>query len=93
MKEMPDLPEAECRCFSPEDFEETGCVCGASERVLRAIQDGRIRLNSEQREWCMAEISSIEGYTREEYEMADDATVAHAVLCAWMDYARDKGLL
>jgi len=90
MKEMPNLPEAECRCFEPSDM---GCMCGDSERVLRAIQRGEIRLDDEQREWCKEQISAVEGYSRSEYEIADDYTLAAGVLSAWTDYARDKGLL
>jgi len=91
MKEIPNLPEVECKCFT--DVDETGCVCGQSERVLRAICRGDIALNDEQREWCKAEIDRVEGYSRSEYEIADDATLAHGVLSAWTDYARDKGLM
>ncbi|ULK98896.1 hypothetical protein [Bradyrhizobium sp. I71] len=91
--EMPDLPEAACRCFDPEDIEETGCVCGDSERVLRAIHRGEIRLTDDQREWCFREIDRVEGYSREEYALSDDGDLANTVLCAWTDFCRDKGLL
>lgn len=94
MKEMPNLPEAKCACWEPQDYEDgIGCACGDSERVLRAIQRGEIKLDDEQREWCRTEIDKVEGYSRSEYELADDLTLAHAVLCAWTDYCRDKGLL
>lgn len=93
MKEMPDLPEAACRCFDPEDAAEVGCVCGDSERVLRAIKRGEMSLNDDQREWCFKEIDRVEGYSRDEYALADDFSLASGVLSAWTDYARDKGLL
>lgn len=92
MKEMPDLPHVDCRCWDPED-EDVGCICGDSERVLRAIQRGDVKLTDDQREWCRAEIDKVEGYSRDEYALADDLELAQAVLCAWTDYARDKGLL
>ncbi|MCK1577839.1 hypothetical protein [Bradyrhizobium sp. 174] len=93
MKEMPNLPEARCACWSPEDRKDVGCVCGDSERVLRAIQRGEIRLTDEQREWCLGQIETVEGYSRSQYTIADDGTLAQGVICAWTDYARDKGLL
>lgn len=92
ISEMPNLPDAACRCFDL-DTEMVDCMCGDSERVLRAIQRGEIRLTDNQREWCKAEIDKVEGYSRDEYALADDLTLALGVLSAWTDYARDKGLL
>ncbi|WP_158669926.1 hypothetical protein [Bradyrhizobium guangdongense] len=92
MMEMPGLLEV--RCCDPQEFDgEVVCACGDSERVLRAIQRGEVKLTDEQREWCLSEIESVEGYTRDEYAMADDITIAQGVMCAWTDYCRDKGLL
>lgn len=93
MLEMPNLPEATCRCWEPEHPYDVGCICGDSERVLRAIQRGEVKLDDEQREWCMQEIDKVEGYSRAHYDMADDYMLASGVLCAWTDYCRDKGLL
>lgn len=94
MKEMPNLPDVPCKCWEPQDYEDgIGCACGDSERVLRAVQRGDLRLNDEQREWCLSEIDQVEGYTREEYAMADDYSLALGVFSAWTDYARDKGLI
>jgi hypothetical protein len=90
--EMPNLPHVACECWDLEDG-DSSCVCGASERVLRAIHRGQVKLTDDQREWCLSEIAAVEGYTRAEYAMADDATIAHGVMCAWTDYCRDKGLL
>jgi len=47
----------------------------------------------EQRAYILDEIGSIEGYDRKDYESATDAEIAQAVLRAWTDYCRDKGLL
>lgn len=91
--EMPDLPDAPCRCWSTDLLEEVGCVCGNSERVLRAVKNGDVKLTEDQREWCKQEIDKVEGYSRAEYEIASDLDLAHAVLCSWADYCRDKGLL
>jgi hypothetical protein len=88
MREMPNAPDAPCCKLSRE------CVCGPSERVLRAVIDtGDIRLTPEQREWCLSEIASVEGYSRADYEGTHDVDIAHGVLDAWTDFCRDKGLL
>lgn len=70
-----------------------GCMCGASERVLRHVMRGQASLSPEQREWALKEIDGIEGYTRADYEKSDDAELSQGVFSAWTDYARDKGLL
>jgi len=90
MTEMPGpLPLVPCQCgFSDADPEDQ-CLCGKSERVLRA----KAPLTDEQREWCRKEIDRVEGHTRADYEAADDATLASGVLDAWTDYCRDKGLM
>lgn len=50
-------------------------------------------MTPEQREWCLDEISGVEGYNRLEWFGSDDKTLAKGVLSAWADYCRDKGLL
>lgn len=60
---------------------------------LRMVQDGSARLTAAQREECLKEIESIEGYRREDYEGQTDDNIASGVLCAWTDYCRDKGLI
>lgn len=70
------------------------CVCPDTERALRrVIADGSIKLDAEQREWCLREIDKVEGHGRNDYVGADDSTVAAGVLNAWVDYCRDKGLM
>ena len=72
------------------------CVCSIDERVLRAYSRSDILLETmtpEQRDWCLSEIESVEGYDRADYESSDDADLARGVLDAWQDYCRDKGLL
>ena len=46
----------------------------------------------DQREWCLTQVASVEGHSREDYEGKTDAELARGVLSAWMDYCRDKGL-
>ena len=50
-------------------------------------------MTSVQREWCLDEISQVEGYTRQDYDAATDRDLACGVLSAWADYCRDKGLI
>lgn len=72
------------------------CACGADERILRGYADRLPSLppmTPEQRAWCLDEIGSVEGYERRDYEGYPDHDLAHAVLCAWIDYCRDKGML
>lgn len=69
------------------------CVCPTTERALRAIHNAEVKLTGEQREWCLSEIGRVEGYDRREYEDSTDSDLAHMVICAWTDYARDKGLI
>jgi hypothetical protein len=70
------------------------CICPSTERALRrVIRDGSVKLNAQQREWCLCEIDKVEGHGRHEYLDADDSTVAAGVFSAWTDYCRDKGLM
>jgi hypothetical protein len=50
-------------------------------------------MNADQREFCLAEIGQVEGYTRADHAEDNDADLASAVLDAWTAYARDKGLI
>lgn len=45
-----------------------------------------------EREWCMQEITRVEGFSPSDAE-GTDAEVASTVLNAWTTYCRDKGLL
>jgi hypothetical protein len=69
------------------------CVCPTTERALRAIKDSDVKMTAEQREWCLNELNKVEGYSREDHVNDFDRTLANAVLCSWVDYCRDKGLL
>jgi hypothetical protein len=50
-------------------------------------------MTAEQRDWCLNEIASVEGYSRSDFEGECDGGLARGVLDAWRDYCRDKGLL
>lgn len=75
---------------------EDRCACGDQEKILRAYKRrefGLPPMTPPQREWCLDEIGSVEGYTRSEWIDMDDDLLASGVLSAWTDYCRDKGLL
>lgn len=93
MSEMPNLPDVPCLCYDGPPPDETGCLCGDSERVLRHVMRGHADLSPAQREWALQEIDRVEGYTRKDHEQASDSELGQAVFNAWVDYARDKGLL
>jgi hypothetical protein len=85
MPEMPGpIPDVPC-----QGCDETGCWCGLTEKALRA----GVALTPEQREWCLNEIGSVEGYKRSDHEAEDDKQLGRSVLSAWVDYCRDKGLM
>lgn len=94
--DLPDLPAVPVKCVC-YDSQAQPCVCLPTERVLRWwSQQGNAGCNlmtAAQREWCLDEIASVEGYKREDYELQPDADVARDVLNAWRDYCRDKGMI
>lgn len=79
------LPSVSCQCYGDENM----CVCGDDERILRA----GVPLTADQREWCLNEIASVEGHERQDYESHNDSELGRAVISAWRDYCRDKGLM
>jgi|GEM_PF-6120985 hypothetical protein len=83
-------PEAPCCMFSRVD---ENCRCGDDERVLRAILAGAVTtpMTHGQRAWCYGEFLRVEGNTLRMVEGLSDLALARAVLCAWLDEARDKG--
>lgn len=86
---MPEpIPIVRCQCEG-HPLASNGCICPASERALRA----GAALTDEQREWCLGEVASVEGYARSDGEDLNDADLGRLVLAAWADFARDKGLL
>lgn len=50
-------------------------------------------MSEKQREWCLEEIDSVEGFRRADYAEAPDADLARGVLDAWLEYCRDKGMV
>ena len=81
-----------CVCYGPT---ADGCVCGDTERALRAYSQGDPLppMSAAQRGWCLSEIDRVESYTREEYETVNDSDLARGVLQAWVSYCEDLGLL
>lgn len=89
MQSIATLDPGGCPCAMQD-----GCLCNAEERVLRLCKAGKMQpLTPDQREECLREIGSVEGYDRKDYESLPDADVASGVLHAWADFCRDKGLL
>lgn len=85
MTEMPGpIADVGCPCDRPG-----GCVCPKEERLLRAGGP----FTEAQRQWCRNEILSVEGFFADLIDGVDDKTLGRTVLCAWVDYCRDKGLL
>jgi len=72
------------------------CVCGNSERVIRAYIGGYAPspMTPEQREWCIREADHAgEGYyTRGELTALDDKKLAYCVLNAWDMYVKSNCL-
>jgi len=85
-------PAAPCCMFSRVD---ENCRCGDDERVLRAILAGAVKtpMTPSQRAWCYGEFLRVEGNTLPMVESLSDVALARAVLSAWLDEARDKGML
>lgn len=91
MNEIPNCPKIEgCYCYKDGRYP---CECGITEKFLRSIIANEQSLTQEQREWCLNEIDSVEGYERKHYESGPDELIANGVLSAWVDYCRDKGLM
>ena len=86
------LAPNDCVCHRPTYL---GCVCQDLERALRAYTAGYPMppMTPEQREWCLAEVDRVEGYSREDYLTATDEQLARAVLLSWASYCQDIGLL
>lgn len=85
---LDDMAPAACVCYGAGAI----CICPATERALRHIVRGSVPMSEQRRAWCLTEIGSFEG--QRSFETTDsDADVARGVLDAWVDYARDKGLL
>jgi hypothetical protein len=87
-------PAAPC-CWP--DHPAGRCVCSNTERALRAWGDNvpgiMPPMTLEQREYCLAEIDSVEGWKRVDHEADGDSDLAAATLHAWTDFCRDKGLI
>lgn len=91
----PAFPEMPCACLIEEDQRNGSCMCMQAERALRHIAAGNgPPMTAEQRAWCIREVVSVEGYSESDAnEQTTDKDLAHNVLCAWVDYCRDKGML
>lgn len=82
-------------CLPEEEACAVECCCGTTERVLRAYTEKMLlpAMTTDQRNWCLNQIGQVEGRSMSEYAFDTDVELASAVLDAWTDYARDKGLL
>lgn len=89
---LSDAPTVPCQCEG-HPLASEGCICPPDERFLRYVKAGHGALTDEQRERCLDEIATVEGYERSDYEGDTDAGIAGGVISAWIDYCRDKGLL
>lgn len=90
--DMPDVPAVGCcEFYGPED--ERGCRCHAVERALRAWFQGRHRepMTEEQRDWCLAEIRSIDPVSAPHFVDEEDQRLAGAVLVAWVGWLEENG--
>ena len=83
--QAPELLTDACVCYD----DGTLCVCPPTEKFLRSRGAA---MTAEQRQWCVAEIRAVEGWSDYQPDGDDDA-LKRDVLSAWRDYARDKGLL
>ncbi|RTL07728.1 hypothetical protein EKK58_00880 [Candidatus Dependentiae bacterium] len=77
----PDLPDGSQGVLTEDDL-----FAFANERTGRPM-------TIHEREWCLQEIASVEGYNRADYELSDNKGLARGVLSAWVDFCRDKGLM
>lgn len=92
---MPGAAAIPCLCIREPEAGE--CACDADERALRAwaYNGHAVPMTAEQKAWCADQVrrcsdatdqpDSFDGYT--------DEQLARAVLSAWVDFARDKGLI
>lgn len=87
LKSCPD----DCVCFDSYSLLE--CVCCDVERTVRYFSLSDKEMTEAQRQECIEEICSVEGYSMADCEGASTQRLARLVLAAWTDYARDKGLL
>jgi hypothetical protein len=76
-------------------YGDGNCVCGENERVLRGYLRKELLppMTAQQRQWCLHEIDSVEGWSAADYVNESDNVLARTVLCAWTDYCQDKGIL
>jgi hypothetical protein len=79
-----------CVCFGDPD--ECGCPDG--EVAVRHYAKGLPMppMTPQQQCWCLREIGSVEGFRGSDYLTSSDQGLAKALLEAWLEYARDKGL-
>lgn len=84
---------AGCLC-NPVPTPGDACFCSPTERGLRAIKAGAspYAMTAAERDWCLEQVRAVEGWDDHPADDPDDY-LARAVLCAWLDFCRDKGLL
>jgi hypothetical protein len=94
---IPGVTSQPCQCHGSVWVPTAkDCICPPTERFIRAYshdENGELpALTPEQRAWMLDQIGRVEGYTRAEHENDSDKWLAVAVLSAWRDFARDKGI-
>lgn len=64
---------------------------------VRLVQETRSQQVHEYARKAAMELFNVsilaKGYSRKDYENSPDELLANGVLCCWLDYCRDKGLL
>lgn len=81
-------------CVCDDVYSLSQCVCCEVERTIRWFSTkNKVEMTEAQRQECIEEICSVEGYSMADCEGVSTQRLARLVLAAWTDYARDKGLL
>lgn len=92
---MPGAAAIPCLCIRTPAA--AGCACDTDERALRAwaYNGHTVPMTAEQKAWCADQVRRCSDATDQPDSFDDhtDEQLARAVLSAWQDFARDKGLI
>jgi hypothetical protein len=76
-------PACQCAGF-PTNDQVDACFCTAENRAIRAFAGGgMLAMTAEQRQECLDELATIEGFSRPEDAAASDVALAQRVRRAW----------